>query len=268
MKISRFSLIVLLVCIAGSVFAQTGTTPSIDSQHTYTVTMENATDNAAQWIITDAAGTALAPQPAMTPDVNTTNDAATLVIIWADSWADAATSYKVQFSETKADASGCISLRSIDVTVQSNAFFLAAGVDGDACHDENGQILATGASAATTVDFAVILDNPTFLLNLTTWEFDLTFGLVGSYSITEVKVGANVIAAPYTGISIAGTEENVTVSVKITGAVETPETVTMTVSNGKAIKGTTVTPDNTNGTNYDQALTINALPATTNIITD
>ncbi|WP_096429533.1 hypothetical protein [Labilibaculum antarcticum] len=261
MKATKIFILACLLMIGGQAFSQNGTNPFVNSTHTYTVTPGDA-GNTLVWSVLIADG--LTAADAGDFDI-VTNGNATVDIKWNKANDATIVNYVVQLSEESAN--GCFTLRQFPVTVQANTFYLAASEDGNECHDEDGNIIALGASLATTVDFTVTIDNATFLLNLTTWEFDLAFGLVGTYSINEVKVGGNIVTAPYNSISIDGGVENVTVSVKVTGNVQTAETVTMTVSNGKAIKGTTVNLDNDSGDRV-QALTINALPGTTEITTD
>lgn len=261
MKTLKILLIGLLLIWGGQSFAQDGTSPFVNSTHVYSVTPGDAGNNFVWTVLLENGNPAV-----LSTDYTITGGTTTSAsITWLKANDGSNAHYMVQLSEESTD--NCITLRQFQVTVQANTFFLAAGADGNECHDEDGNVLISGASAATTVDFTVTLDNATYLLDLTTWEFDLAFVLAGSYAITEVQVGGNVVAAPYNSISIAGTEENVTVSVKVTGNVEIAETVTMTVSNGKAIKGAAVTLDNNSGDKV-QALTINALPATSAITTD
>jgi len=260
MKTLKILLIGLFLVLGSQSFAQDGTSPFVNSTHVYTVTPGDGGNNLV-WTVLLANGSPAVPSTDYTITNGTTASAS---IKWLKPNDGTNLHYTVQLSEQSTD--NCFTLRQFQVNVITNTFFLIAGVDANECHDEDGNVLAPGASAVTTVDFTVTLDNPTFLLGLTTWEFDLAFSL-GSYSITEVKVGGNVVNAPYNSISIPGTSENVTVSVKVTGDVETAEAVTMNVSNGKAIKGAAVSLDNDSG-DREQILTINALPATSAITTD
>lgn len=266
MKTLKFTLVILLLTVASNLFAQNGQNPYLNSMQTYTVTMEDGANNAGDWVIANAAGVALAPQPTTTETI--VGNVATLVITWDDSWAivspDSNPNYKIEFRETK-NGTNCISLRSADITVQGNTFFLIAGADANACHDEDGNILAQGASGETTVEFTVTLDATTFALPIDSWEFDFALALTGTdYTITEVKVDGGAAITDYTGVSVAGTKNSVPVTVKLSGPVATAESVTLTVSNGKAKKGVIVTPDNATGDKI-QELTINALPNTSNI---
>lgn len=265
MKSIKLLIVSLLLLVAGNVIAQNGQNPYLNSTQTYTVTMQDGANNTGDWIIADASGTALIPQPTTTETV--TGNVAKLVITWDDSWAvvsaDANPNYSIQFRET-ANGTNCISARSAQITVTGNTFFLIAGADASECHDEDGNILAQGASKQTTVQFTVTLDATTFALGIDSWEFDFTLGLAGAYTIDEVKVDGGTAITDYTGISVDGTKNSVPVTVKLTGPVADAETLTLTVSNGKAKMGAVITPDNETG-DKDQALTINALPNTSEI---
>lgn len=266
MKTLRLTLILLFVSIATGVFAQDAQNPYLNSTQTYKVTMEDGTNNVGDWVIANAAGVALATQPATTETI--VGNVATLVITWDDSWAivspDGNPNYSVEFRETK-DGTNCISLRSAQIKVIGNTFYISAGGDSNACHDEDGNILAQGASGETTVQFTVTLDATTFALPIDTWEFDFVLALTGTdYTIDEVTVDGGSAITDYTGISVDGAKSSVPVTVKLSGPVATSEAVTLTVSNGKAKKGVIVTPDNTTG-DKTQELTINALPNTSDI---
>jgi hypothetical protein len=267
MKTIKLSLIILFVGLTSAVFAQTGQIPYLNSTQTYSITMEDGTNNAADWIITDAAGNALTSQPTAYMTETLVDNVAKLVIVWDFSWATAATSYKVQFNETD-DTNSCISVRSADITVQANTFFIIAGGIVSECHDLSGSVLAQGATGETTIAFDVELDDTTLGLGFDSWQFDMAF-TSGTYTINEVKVGttginSGSVVTNYGGISIAGDKKTATVTVKVSGVVTSEGTVTLTVSNGKAMDGIISTPDNGTG-NKVHAIIVNALPNTSEI---
>jgi hypothetical protein len=266
MKKTAFYLIALVSILITSMgaMAQGGASPYLNSTHTYTVTMQNNANSAA-WVIADNAGVALATQPTFTASkVGTT---ATMVITWAESWASVA-DYKVWFTETGT----CSTKRELPVTVVANSFYLTMNADGTECHDLSGQILGVDAVGNTTVLFTANL-NKAAAWSIDSWKFDFAVNVATGYTLQTVKLnGGSDLGntGSYSNQSVAGTLSSATIEVVINGHVETGATVTVNLSNGKAIKGTTTTPDNGTGGGADrtQVLTVNALPATSLIIAD
>jgi hypothetical protein len=255
------ALVVILITSFGAK-AQGGASPYLNSTHTYTVTMQNGANTAA-WVIADNTGVALATQPTISTTKVTTT--ATLVITWADTWAAAGTDYKIWFTETGT----CTSKRELPVSVKANTFYLSMNADASECHDLSGQILAVSASGPTTLQFPVKL-NKDVAWTIDSWKFDFTVTVSSGYTLQTVKIngGADLgSTGTYTNQTILGTISTATIDVVISGPVESGATVTIAVSNGKAIKGTIITPDNSTG-DRNQILTVNALPATSVINAD
>jgi len=268
MKIFKIVLIATLIGLASNLFAQDAQHPYQDSEHTYLVTMEDGTNNTPSWIVADASGNPLAAQPTADMNATVTGNEAKLVITWNKDWAsispDGNPNFTIQFKESK-PAGGCISVRSADITVKGNTFFLIAGDNANECHDEDNHILAQGASATTTVQFTVTLDDVTYALPVDTWEFDFTLAKTSvDYSIDNVTVNGVSGVTDYNGISIPGNKKSVTIEVELSGPVAIAQSVTLEISDGKAKIGSIVTPDNGTG-NKEQMLTIDALPNTSNI---
>lgn len=264
MKKTTFYLIAVLTFMMTSIgaMAQGGASPYLNSTHTYTVIMENGS-NTEGWVIANASGVALSPQPAFTPTkVGTT---AKMVITWASPWTVAGTDYKILFTETGT----CIAKRELPVSVIANNFFLTMNADGSECHDLTGTVLAPAASGNTTLNFTANL-NKDAGFTIDSWQFDFTVNVVTGYTLQSVKVNNGLTlgtSGSYTGQSVAPTSTTASIEVVINGPVESGTIVTIALANGKAIKGTATTPDNGTG-DKNQVLTVNALPATSVISAD
>lgn len=254
------ALVVLTITSLGAK-AQGGSSPYLNSTHTYTVTMEDG-NNTAAWVITNDSGTPISPQPAFT-DTKSGNTA-TMVITWASSWAEVG-NYKIRFSETGT----CSSTRELPVSVIANTFFLSMNADGSECHDLQGQVLEPNATGNTTLVFTVNLNkDASWAIN--SWIFDFSVNVSTDFTLQSVKVngGSNLgTSGSYAAQSVTGATATASIEVVINGPVETGAGVTVDVSNGKAIKGTISTPDNGTG-DKTQVLTVNPLPATSPISAD
>lgn len=262
MKALKFFFLACLLVIGGQAFSQDGTNPYAKSTHTYTVNSGAA--GTYQWSVLMANGSAATVDTDYTITGETTA-AATITWLKAN---DASTNanYIVQVEET-ATLGSCATKRQYSVTVIGNSFFLIAGIDGTECHDENGNVLTEGETKSTVVAFDVTLDATTFALPVDSWNFDFTLALAGTdYSITNVSVDG-VDVPDYNDISVLGTKNTVPVLVTLSGPVTSGEAVTFTVSGGQIVIGAATTLDSDTGDKV-QVLTINPLPATTDITTD
>lgn len=262
MKALKFFFLACLLTIGGQAFSQNGANPYAKSTHTYTVNSGAA--GTYEWSVLMANGTGATDGVDYTMTGGTT---AAATITWLKANVPATNAnYIVQVKET-ATLGSCATLRQYSVTVIDNSFFLIAGADGTECHDENGNILTEGETKATVVAFDVTIDATTFALPVDSWNFDFTLGLGNAaYTITEVKVDG-VVVPDYDDISVDGGKNTVPILVTLSGPVTTGEIVTLTVSGGEIVIGTATTLDNDSGDKV-QVLTINPLPATTNITTD
>jgi hypothetical protein len=135
-----------------------------------------------------------------------------------------------------------------------------------------GQILAAGASGSTTLSFTANL-NKDGAFTIDSWKFDFTVNVSALYTLQSVKLnGGNSlgISGSYIDQSVVSTITTASIEVVINGPVQSGAIVTVALTNGKAIKGTSITPDNGTGGGGDrtQILTVNALPATSEIVSD
>jgi len=142
--------------------------------------------------------------------------------------------------------------------------------DASECHDSTGQVLSVVATGPTTLYFTVNM-NKAAGWSIDSWEYDFTIAVANTnYTLASVKVdsGAELGATgPYTGNSVSGSNATSEIGVVIEGPVTEGTDVTLQISNGEAIVGTSSTPDNGSGDDT-QVLTVNPLPNTSVITTD
>lgn len=246
--------IAALMVISVGAMAQDGGTPYAGSTHTYSITPDaNSTGKTYLWTLSGG---------------GTIDGSATGSSVVID-WGTTAGTYTLTFTETDGNTS-CLSVRDLEVEVIANSFYLNMEANASECHDSTGQVLADGATGPTTLYFTVSM-NKDAAWTIDSWEFDFTVAVAGTdYTLTSVKVdgGADLgTSGTYVDQSIVGTNDEIEIAVEITGAVTAGTDVTVQISNGEAIVGTAVTPDN--GTGPDtQILTVNPLPDTSDITTD
>ncbi len=254
------ALVALMLTSLGTM-AQGGASPYLNSTHTYTVTMEDGA-NTASWVIADNAGVALATQPSFSS--GKAGKVATMVITWADTWASVG-DYKIWFIESGT----CSTKRELPISIIANTFYLTMNADGSECHDLSGTILGVDAIGNTNLLFTVNLNKDSDWA-IDNWKFDFTVNVSSGYTLQSVKLNAGAelgTSGNYSDQSVPGTLATSIILVVINGHVETGATVTVALSNGKAVKGTTTTPDNGTG-DKNQELTVDPLPATSAISAD
>jgi hypothetical protein len=87
------------------------------------------------------------------------------------------------------------------------------------------------------------------------------------YSLSSVKVDGGTelgTGGSYSNVSVSGSATRSEIAVVVNGPVSTGTDVEITVNNGEAIVGTSVTPDNGTG-DKKQVLSVNPLPNTSPI---
>ena len=246
--------IAALMIISAAAMAQGGINPYTGSTHTYSITPDTNTANKTySWSISGG-GT-----------INGAIDGTSLNVTWGSSTGN----YVITFTETD-ESTSCFTQRTLDVEVISNTFFLSMSANAEECHDSTGLVLSSGASGPTTVYFTVNL-NKDAGWTIDNWKYNFDLDFTGSdYSLQSVTVdgGANLgTTGSYSDQTISGINTTSEIAVVLTGPVTSGTDVTVTLSNGTAVKGTTTTPDNGSGDNT-QILTINPLPNTSGITTD
>ncbi|GET32539.1 hypothetical protein PbJCM13498_14020 [Prolixibacter bellariivorans] len=263
-----------LMFVSIGAWAQSGTTPYAGSTHTYTVTMEDV-GNTATWSILDNGGTALSVGSdytiTATKAAGPGSGVATAVITFSNSLT--AGNYSLRFTE----AGTCSTVRELPITISSNTFYLTADADFNECHDLSGTVLgANPGVSSTTIDFTINLNKDAgWDISSGTWSFDYDLSFANAnYSVvsetliatgqadTDLGTGNTV-----TGVSVVGTANTATVRLVVEGDVNTADDITLTISNGKVVVGTTTVPDNGTG-NKAQKISIEALPNTSAITAD
>lgn len=242
-----------LMIISMTAMAQNGTNPYAGSTHTYTVTPEDAINNTLTWSISGGG------------IINGATNGTSLSVTWGSTTG----AQTITFTEYDPNTS-CSTQRTLDVTVISNTFYLTMGADNEECHDLSGTVLAEGASGNTTVYFDVNLNKDSGW-DIDSWKYDFSVAITNTnYSLQSVKVdgGADLGASgTYSNQTVLGTSGTSQIEVVLNGPVTEGTPVTVNLSSGVAIKGTTTTPDNGTG-DKTQEITINPLPDTSEITTD
>lgn len=255
-----------LMIVSAAAMAQGGLAPFLNSTHTYKVTMEDGTNisnPASGWVITDASGTPLSPQP--TFNASTDVDTAFLEITWDESWASAGTNYKVQFTE---DDGTCSTVKEVSVTVGTNSFDVSTSDPDATCNAADGQLNYSGSNATTPITFKVDMttSNSGFSPN---WEiaFSLTPGSGASISNVAASGGSLSGTGPYTLTDLTSSTGTGTVNITmdVTGDINTVLDVVLAITSATEL--TYNTPD-VDSDDWTATQTINAIPATSDITTD
>ena len=249
-KLTYLIVAIAFIAISSVAKAQDGTSPYAGSTHSYSVTPDaNSANKSYLWEVSGG-GT-----------ISGVDDETSVLIDWGTTPGI----YTITFTETD-ESTSCATVRELQVEVIANTFYVDMAADAAECHDSTGLVLANGALGPTTLYFTVNL-NKDAGWNIDSWEYDFSVAVAGTdYSVSSVKVdgGSELGAGPHANISVAGTQASSEIAVVITGPVSAGTDVTVTVSNGEAVDGTSTTPDNGSG-NKDQVLTVNPLPNTSEI---
>lgn len=250
-----------LLLISAGAIAQGGATPFLNSTHTYTVTMEDGTNNTAQWIIADDGGTALDPQPAFTTNVD--GNTATMEITWTT-----VGTFKVQFSETN-PSTACVTAKELDVTVSANTFDVTAVTPSATCNAADGQVNYTGTDVTTEVSFVVDMETADSGFN-PNWEITFTLTSSTGATVDNVSAGSGTLSEnsgtyTLTGLASASGTGSVTITLDATGELYNAEDVVLTITSAKEL--TYNTPD-VDSDDWAATQTINPIPQTSEITTD
>lgn len=249
-KLTYLIVAVAFIAISNVAKAQDGTSPYAGSTHSYSVTPDaNSANKSYLWEVSGG-GT-----------ISGASDETSVII----DWGTIPGTYTITFTETD-EITSCATVRELEVEIIANTFYVDMEADAAECHDSTGLVLANDASGPTTLYFTVNL-NKDAGWNIDSWEYDFSVAVAGiDYTITSVKVdgGSDLGAGPHTNVSVAGSAASSEIAVVISGPVTAGTDVTVTVSNGEAIVGTSTTQDNGSG-NKDQVLTVNPLPNTSEI---
>jgi hypothetical protein len=255
----------LLLFVGGQAMAQSGSTPFVNSTHTYTVNGGTATtDYTYNWEV-------LSGGVATTDATLGTNGAASIDITW-----ELAGTYTVQLTETASVADGgCSTVREFEVVVTGNSFDVSIADLAASCSDDSGSVI-TGETLSTTsktftIDMATQSDMTTATF-LPDWSFDYDVAST-SGELVSVTFDANTSVASETlsGTTASGTatvdsdDYSVELTVVFNNTWASGDMVTVTLSNGLELTYNTPESDDTNNTG---SVTINAMPATTDITTD
>lgn len=250
-----------LLLISAGTMAQGGATPYLNSTHTYTVNMEDGTNNTAQWVIADDGGTALDPQPAFT--TNIAGNTASMEITWTTIG-----DFKVQFSETNPSTT-CVTAKELDVTVSANTFDVTAVAPAATCNAADGVINYAGTDVTTGVSFDVEMETGDAAFS-PDWEFTFTLTSSTGATVANVSAGSGSLSESggtytLTGLTSASGEGSVTITLDATGVLYSAEDVVLILTSAKEL--TYNTPDSNSGNNT-ATQTINPIPQTSDITTD
>lgn len=251
----------VLLTISGIVMAQDGETPFLNSTHTYTVTMENGTNNTANWIIADNSGEALDPQPSIITNVD--GNTATMALTWTTVGL-----FKVQFSEIN-QSTACVTAKELDVTVSANTFDVSAVTPAATCNAADGVVNYSNTDATTEISFVVDMETSDENFN-PNWEFTFTLTSTTGATVADVSTGSGTLSedsGTYTLAdltSVAGTG-SVIITLNATGELYTAEDVVLTITSAREL--TYNTPD-VDGDDWLATQAINPIPQTSGISTD
>ncbi|WP_421920565.1 hypothetical protein [Marinifilum sp.] len=274
MKKLKLIMASLFLLIGSNVMAQNGTNPFVGSTHTYEVT-RGVAGSTLLWSVLNADESA-----ADVADFSiAANGGETVDITWNTLNGGTNANYIVQLSETAPAASGgCITLRQFVVTVIGNAFdIVIADLPAD-CSDASGSVIVNsgnnnlGTTSKTfTIDMSTQADM-TSASYIPDWEFDYEVTSTnGDLVSVTFDTNTNDPSQALSGKSATGkvtvnnNDYSVQLKVEFNNTWASGDLLTVTLSNG--IELTYNTPENLD-TNNTGSVTINAMPATTNITTD
>lgn len=290
----KLLMIVFGLLLYNAAFSQsnTGTTPMVNSIHTYTITKGFTTGTTLAWSVTTGTRGTEYDFVDTSGDVISGNVAPAGTSVRVKWKVANAAPYLLQVAETRTGLdvalAGCPTTRQISVTVSANTF------------DVYAELVTSGADSAAAIDCATV-SNPVADLGTLGSNSDDTFGTTirvfkvktngrdsnntwsFTYALTDIVTDDNV-----TGVTtsvVGGTDSSGTVSVaanvnevtiRVTYATNKNTSGTrgqdpdfdlaLTVSNGTDSKAT---PDSDSGASSNiKTYTIKAVPATTGIVTN
>ena len=235
-----------LMFVSIGAWAQTGTTPLINSTHTYSVTAGNASNTLA-WTVTS--GTV-----GVDYSFTTATDGQSVGIKWLK-----AGSYTLRFTETSTSTGTCSTIREQPITVGSNNFEIAITAPADGCADADATVL-TGNTFTSTRVFNVSITGgaPVY-----TFAYDVASSNSNIASVV-VNDGTSDIGNTATATGVTTSASSFTVTVTLTSTVGQQDDITLAIKNAVDKYNT---PEKT-GADIVSNTTIYALPATTGITTD
>jgi len=271
MKASKFFFLVCLLLIGGQAFSQNGSSPFVNSTHTCTVNGGVAGTSTYLWSVLMADGSPATDAVDFTMTDGTTPAAK---ITWLKANVPANLTYIVQLEETNT----CTTIRQFVVTVIGNAFDIAIADLTASCSDASGTVIVNSDNdnlGTTTKTFTIDMKTQADMTGATfipDWKFDYevtstngdlqTVTFDGNTAVTSPVVGTNSATGT---VTVNNDDYSIQLTVVFNNTWNNGDVITVTLSNG--IELTYNTPDGLN-TNDEGAITINALPATTNITTD
>lgn len=275
MKQIKLLIASLLLLVVGNVMAQDGTTPFVGSQHTYEVT-RGVAGSTLVWSVlnadkSNAGGTDFSIE---------SNGAETVKITWNKANDVSNAKYIVQLSEEH-PTNGCITLRQFDVIVGGNNFDLATTDLTETCSDASGSVIVNstndnlGTTSKTfTIDMSTQADmtSATFIPD---WEFNYevtsTNGdLVSVTFDTNTTVSGETLSGKNAAgkVVVNNDDYSIQVTVVFNNTWNSGDVVTIELTNGKELSYNTPEKDATTPINNTGSVTINAMPATSNITTN
>lgn len=191
------------------------------------------------------------------------------------------------YAEFSADV--CVARRRFDLTVTDNTFYLSLGADFATCNTNHGAVFnwddIDDNPQPDYIDFTVTMHKG-LDFSLNSWEFTVSANMsqmnysyvsavalgssTGGGAVTVTDGGANSIFVSVSGpVNPADQSDEITIRINLTGLVHEDEIIELEITDDteKARSGTdyeVVTDGNGNG-DKTQQITINPLPATTNI---
>lgn len=251
--ITYLTILTALVLISFNSNAQVGTTPLVGSTHLYTVVAEDDANNTLTWsVIEGTSGT----------DYTINSGASTEQV--SITWLTAGT-YTLQFTEE--NATGCITTKTISVTVSANTFDVSTTNPAAVCNAADGQANYVGTDATTSVTFTVNMTTGTTFSPDWEIKFTLAPGAATLANVTESDGTLTENAGVYTLTAIPSTNGNktITITMDVTGNIYTVQNVLLTITSAKEL--TYNTPD-VDSNDWTATQTINDIPNTSTITTD
>lgn len=242
--------IMVLIVISTSAFAQGGLTPLVGSTHVYSVSPGSGS-NDLQWTVSPATGFSLTGDE---------SDEATIT------WTTAGT-YTLTFTETNTSTS-CATVKTVTINVAANSFDVSTTSPADFCNSADGQINYAGSTATTAVSIPVNMVTGISTFN-PDWEITFTLTPSSGTTISTVAATSGTLSGtgPYnvTAIPSASGAGNFNITMNISGDIYTPRDVTLAITSAKEL--TYNTPD-VDTTDWTATQTINSIPNTSAITTD
>jgi hypothetical protein len=276
MKALKFFFLACLLLIGGQAFSQSGSTPYVNSTHTYRVHGGTAQPgNSYNWTVFMANGDPVLVSPAVNADVTLgSNGGAEIEITWLKANVTGVNNnYIVQLEET--DANTCSTIRRFDVVVSGNTFDILIADLAATCSDASGTIITDEILGTTTKTFTIDMKTQADMSTGTPftpdWEFNYSItstngDLVNVTVDDNASISGNTLANKTAAgkVTVNNDDYSIEFTIEFNNTWDMGDLVTVVLSNGKELSYNTLDDPNAN----TGSVTINALPATTNITTD